>query len=195
VEQVGLDPTVWGTIFPELAKTRPASPILGFRINHIRFSDPWRKDIVGLTGIGPRTYFWEAGTNTARCVRPGIGYQKKHQVPGSGCGCGFYAFHDFRAFNWSPSHNPGEFVFAGIAGSGIVRVHERGWRAQYARIVAFSYEMPCLERPCDYGLESHKAIGRKIARELEARYEVPVVSLKQIRDTMLEVGHFVEAKP
>ena len=191
---MSLDPTVWGTIFPEIAKPRPASPILGFRINRIRFSDPWRKDIVGLTGIRPKAYFWKAGTNIASCVRPGAGYSRNHQVPGSRCSCGFYAFHDFRAFDWSPSHNPGEFVFVGLAGSGIVRIHERGWRAQFARIVAFSYEMPCMERPCDYGLAAHKAIGRKIALELEARFQVPVVSLNRIRDSMLEVGHFVEAR-
>jgi hypothetical protein len=38
--------------------------------------------------------------------------------------------------------DPDNFVLAGVAGTGIVRVHTEGWRAQFARIIAFSVELP-----------------------------------------------------
>ena len=210
VERVRLDPAIWGTIFPELIDTTEAPsrwegldrsvwgthprepslkkprPILGFRINQIHFADLQRKRIVGLTGFGPRPYLWQPGKNVATCVRPRMPRTDTgtHQVPGEGCGCGFYAFYDLAHFSRVPST---AFVLLGVAGSGIIRLHGFGWRSQFARIVAFSAEMPPMA-----GLA---VINRERARALEEKYHVPVVSLKNLRDTMRDAGDFVEDMP
>jgi len=66
------------------------------------------------------------------------------------CGCGLYAVHDVDRFSGFTNLDSDSFVLAGVAGTGIVRVHTAGWRAQFARIVAFSVELP--EIPLDLRL-------------------------------------------
>jgi hypothetical protein len=76
-------------------------------------------------------------------------------------------------------------VLVGVAGSGIVRIHELGWRAQFARILAFSDEMPSSGKP-------QRRLAAGVARDLEATYHVPVVPLNKLRDVMFESGEFME---
>jgi hypothetical protein len=125
-------------------------------------------------------YFWQPGPNTARCLVA----RTKHAAPASGCSCGFYACHRLRQLEFLPA--PPDFVVVGVAGSGTVRIHERGWRAQFARILAFSDEVPGRnDKP-------QKRLAERTARALEATYHVPVVPLNKLHGVMFESGEFVE---
>src|SRR3989442_6986012 len=68
--------------------------------------------------------------------------QPRHRAPATNCSCGLYAVHDLDRLSGFTNLDPDNFVLAGVAGTGIVRVHTEGWRAQVARIVAFSLERP-----------------------------------------------------
>jgi len=150
---VKLDPEVWGTVFPELVgrDETQTRPILGFRINRVQLVGSWwGKPSVILRSIGPTDYSWEAGRNEAVCLRSGrtMPSEPRHLAPATNCGCGLYAVHDVDRFSGFTNLAPDYFVLAGVAGTGIVRVHTEGWRAQFARIVAFSVELPEIPVGC-----------------------------------------------
>jgi len=211
---VQLDPDVWGTVFPEL---RPASgsaqtrPVVGFRVNRIHFIGNRRS--LALTGIGPRTYFWEPGRNIAVCCGPLGAFGKPvHEAPAAGCGCGLYACHDLGELQWVSRVQSvqraarmqwnsrflipdDQFVLTAVAGSGTVRIHQRGWRAQFARIVAFSDEMPERASIGFFGrpkVRGHRVISEATVQALVAKYQVPVVALMELPDVMRAAGDFVE---
>jgi len=211
---VQLDPDVWGTVFPEL---RPASgsaqtrPVVGFRVNRIHFIGNRRS--LALTGIGPRTYFWEPGRNIAVCCGPLGAFGKPvHEAPAAGCGCGLYACHDLGELQWVSRVQSvqraarmqwnsrllipdDQFVLTAVAGSGTVRIHQRGWRAQFARIVAFSDEMPERATVGFFGrakVRGHRVISEATVQALVDKYQVPVVPLKELPDVMRAAGDFVE---
>jgi hypothetical protein len=200
---VNLDPAVWGTVFPELLDPPPPTrtrPILGFRINRIQIvQDAHRSSRLFLMGFGPRTYFWEPGKNVATCSRPGIGTFRPaiHRAPATGCWCGLYACHHLAETRWAGSHASEPVVLAAVAGTGIVRIHTRGWRAQFARIVAFSDELPELTAGRFFGrakMRGRKVIGSDLARALEEKYEVPVVPLAKLAEVIRAAGDFFEGE-
>lgn len=142
-----VDPVVWGNIFPELVGSDQTQtrPILGFRINRVQLvRERWGKPSVVLRSVGPSGYSWQAGRNVAVCLRSGWAMpgQPRHLAPATNCGCGLYAVHDVDRLPEFTNLDPDYFVLAAVAGTGIVRVHTEGWRAQFARIVAFSIEQP-----------------------------------------------------
>ena len=82
-----------------------------------------------------------------------------------------------------------------MAGSGTVRIHQRGWRAQFARIVAFSNEMPERNSFGFFGrtkVRGHRVIGEATVEALAKKYQVPVVPLAELPDLMRAAGDFVE---
>ena len=192
---MNLDPRVWGTVFPELLEPTGSietRPILGFRVNRIqivRDEHPFR---LALTGLANRTYFWEPGKNMATCHRRG------HRAPAPGCTCGLYASHDLSGVPWVLTAGASLFVLTAVAGTGIVRIHERGWRAQFAGIVAFSDEFPA-PIVWRFGgrakLRGLKVISRQVARALEEKYQVPVVPLKKLAEVTRSAGDFLEGQP
>ena len=134
-------------IFPELVgpDETQTRPILGFRINRVQLVRSWwGKPSVVLRSMGPTGYSWQAGRNEAVCLRSGRAMpgQPRHRAPATNCSCGLYAVHDLDRLSGFTNLDPDNFVLAGVAGTGIVRVHTEGWRAQFARIVAFSVELP-----------------------------------------------------
>lgn len=190
-----LDPRVWGAVFPELlGRTNRLGhrPILGFRTNYI----------AGLaTGSGPAlclqsmrgTHQWQPGVNASRCLR---GYDNSHQAPARGCTCGFHAWHDLRPLECLDELSASAYVMlrvilVGVAASGTVQIHRRGWRAQFARIVAL-----CDEIPVSYGIEvrPYKLIDAGTAGSLSERYQVPVVALKDLCREMRSAGEFIWEK-
>jgi hypothetical protein len=193
---VELDPDVWGTVFPDLraaAGSAQTRPVVGFRVNRIHFIGNRRS--LALTGIGPRTYFWEPGRNIATCCGPLGAFGKPvHEAPAAGCGCGLYACHDLGALHYFPT--PGDqFVITGVAGSGTVRIHQRGWRAQFARIVAFSSEIPERNSFSFFGwtrVRGQRVISEATVQALAEKYQVPVVPLTELPDVMRSAGDFVE---
>lgn len=193
---MNLDPKVWGTVFPELLDTIPpigTRPILGFRINQIR---PFR---LALTGFGPKTYFWQPGKNVATCPKRGLCAPDEpiHRAPAPGCGCGLYACHDLSGVLWAVGADSKLLVLTAVAGTGIIRIHERGWRAEFARIVAFSDELPVISlwRLGGAKVSARKVIGSDVARALEKKYQVPVVPLKKLAEVMRGAGDFLEGQP
>ena len=101
-----------------------------------------------------------------------------------------------------------------MAGTGIVRIHAYGWRAQFARIVAFSLETPRLPRltsremeilrrvaghmsglPISPPMKESQRLSRELARALEDKYQVPVVPIDKLREAMASVGNFWEETP
>ena len=179
---MSLDPAVWGTVFPELGRTsRSPGGILGFRVSRMR-SAGWLETHLSVTSIHGG-YLWQPGPNTARCLAVPNG----HVAPASGCSCGFYACNRLRqlVFVLGGARMRPDCVLVGVAGSGIVRIHQRGWRAQFARILAFADEIP-------WGAKPGGRLAGGMARALEATYHVPVVPWNKLRGVMLESGEFVE---
>jgi len=203
---VNLDPAVWGTVFPELLDSPVPTgtrPILGFRVNRIQIvQDEHHSSHLFLRGFGPRTYFWEPGKNVATCSGHTFAASDApiHRVPAPGCRCGLYACHDLgEVARGVRTLRAGidRFVLTGVAGTGIVRIHERGWRAQFARIVAISSELP---EPSN-GLftfrakvSGHKVIGRHLAQALAEKYQVRVVPLTRLAEVMRAAGDFLEGQ-
>src|SRR5438067_9690514 len=88
-----------------------------------------------------------------------------------------------------------QFILTAVAGSGTVRIHQRGWRAQFARIVAFSDEMPERATIGFFGrakVRGHRVISETTVQALVDKYQVPVVPLKELPDVMRAAGDFVE---
>ncbi len=141
-----LDPEVWGNVFPELIgpDEMQTRPILGFRMNRVLVRRRWGKSSVVLRSMGPTGYSWAVGRNEAVCLPPGgtVPVEPRHLAPATKCGCGLYAVHGIDSLSAFTNPAPDDFVLAGVAGTGIVRIHTNGWRAQFARIVAFSAELP-----------------------------------------------------
>ena len=141
-----LDREVWGNVFPELVGPNETQrrPILGFRINRVQLVPRWSGNPwVILRSMSRNGYLWEAGRNQAACLLAElVPDQRRHVAPGTECSCGLYAVHNVDQLTGFRNLDSDGFVLLGVAGSGIVRVHEYGWRAQFARIVAFSVELP-----------------------------------------------------
>lgn len=213
---MSVDTRVWGSIFPELRERDdpPARPILGFRVNRVQFDRRlWGKPGLAVRSVVFRQYEWQPGRNEAKCLLPGglLG-EPRHLAPGTGCRCGLYACHDFRQL---PASGPRDesLVLTGVAGTGIIRLHAYGWRAQFARIVAFSLATPRLPRlttreveilrrvagqvsgvPFSPPMRDSQRLSRAVARALEEKYQVPVVPIDKLRETMARVGDFWEEK-
>ena len=148
-----LDPEVWGNVFPELIRPdeMQTRPILGFRINRVQLvRRSSGKSSVDLRSMGPTGYSWAVGRNEAVCLPSGrtVPGQPRHLAPATKCSCGLYAVHDIDWLSAFTNPAPDDLVLAGVAGTGIVRIHTNGWRAQFARIVAFSAELPEIPIRC-----------------------------------------------
>jgi hypothetical protein len=187
-----LDLRFWDGMFYD--GPRPTSigtrPVLGFRLN-------WYSDggLVSLSNLG---YTWKPGQNLARCRS----FPTKHHAPGPACTCGLYACHDLVQLlrdvaSCAASRPTEQLIIAGVAGRGVVRVHERGWRAQYARIVALCNELPVLVFRQEGGtiLVGHELIRQEAAPSLGEKYGVPVVPLNDLFNAMRSVGDFAEEMP
>ncbi|HET9849862.1 MAG TPA: hypothetical protein VFR68_15095 [Candidatus Dormibacteraeota bacterium] len=225
VGRVKLEPSIWGSIFPELVKPDDAQvrPILGFRVNRVQLVRRWwGKPSVVLRSMGPSGFIWDPGRNAAVCgfSRWRVVSRPRHSAPATGCSCGLYACHDLRQLLF-PHVLANQVVLAAVAGTGIVRIHTLGWRAQYARIVALSLELPEMSivphvrellgeasrredqilRLLGYdenairaqmGRKVYKQLSPVIARALETKYQVPVVPLHQLEEVIADAGVFWE---
>lgn len=222
--RVKLDPEVWGNVFPELGGPEQTQrrPILGFRINRVQLVRRWwGKPSVTLRSMVRNGYSWKAGRNEAVCLVSGrpVPDQPPHVSPGTGCSCGFYAVHDVDRLPRLTNLDSDYLVLAGVAGTGIVRVHTDGWRAQFVRIVAISAELPDIPvytltprerrvlellgttphakalRKTRHPRRNKEAQGRlstTVAEALEAQYQVPVIPLDKLKEVLADAGSFWE---
>ncbi len=106
-----------------------AEPVLGFRA--------WSIDREGRLGPVTGGASWKAGINEAECfaLRPGT---PKHKPPKRGCGCGFNAFHRIGRTDLHDNRMP--WVVGAIGAWGEIDVYRDGFRAEYASVIALSYE-------------------------------------------------------
>jgi len=87
-------------------------------------------------------------------------------------------------------------MLTGVAGTGTVRIHEKGWRAEFADIVGLSDEVlgfPHLDpvgRP-----KPHKAIDDALAHVVGDKYRVPVLASAQLQEVMNGLGDFAPTFP
>lgn len=128
--------------------------IFGFRV--------WQLDAAGYLssqGLGNTT--WESGRNVAVCAQD---FGDGHRAPIANCGCGLYAYHDPDEIELIRFPG-GTFPIAGIVRAwGDMEVHEAGFRAEYAEIVALCLPWPAIveERPVKFQLWD--AFGRAVER-------------------------------
>lgn len=130
---------------PEPKSTQREMPVIGYR--------GWR--VVGAAGrerlqsVNAGFGAWDLGVTTAKCWNG-----RKHEAPHYHCECGLYVLADLAAAPYWYSQNgiPPDVVIGAVIGWGNVIQHgPEGWRAQYARPIAFLKtdvfgEQPLLER-------------------------------------------------
>ena len=88
-------------------------------------------------------------------------------------------------------------MLTGVAGTEMVRIHEKGWRAEFADIVGLSDEVltfPFPDPPVGR-LKPHKAIDGALAQIVGDKYQVPVVPLAQLQGLMHGLGDFAPTFP
>lgn len=104
-----------------------AEPLLGFRAWDLS------KEGYLLSTFDGKS--WAPGVNHATCA-PMIGTRVQHRAPYPGCGCGFNAFHSLGDHQLGQI---GSFVIGAIAAWGDIDVYKTGFRAEFACVVALSY--------------------------------------------------------
>jgi glycine cleavage system H lipoate-binding protein len=134
---------------------------VGYRSWHLSA----RGELSSLTAAGA----WQPGVNRAACHR-GL----EHQAPAAGCECGLYALHRHRDRQWMPSGV--NAIHGAVAAWGDLEVHDTGFRAEFARVVALA--LP----------ERAKSELRRRAALAAALHEVPVVTPAKLRETSVEHG-------
>lgn len=158
-------------------------PVIGFRT--WKYGGPG-KDLKSVA----QTHRWTKRIE-ARCLRP-IHLHRGH-APAEGCDCGLYAFHDLPdAITYRTALDVTDVVGI-VRGWGSLRVHQDGWRAQYAEILAI------VEPPIqDVRIPSQATIvAAKHKRALAAAHEagrhygVPVIPAQGATAMACEFGSFV----
>ena len=88
-------------------------------------------------------------------------------------------------------------MLTGVAGTGTVRIHEKGWRAEFADIVgladevlSFPFSDPAVGRP-----RLQKAIDGALAHVVGDKYQVPVLASAQLQELMHGLGDFAPTFP
>ena len=88
-------------------------------------------------------------------------------------------------------------MLTGVAGTGTVRIHAKGWRAEFADIVGLSDEVlssfPYLDPPDEPKL--YKAIDSELAHVVGDKYQVPVLASAQLQELMHGLGDFAPTFP
>jgi hypothetical protein len=136
----------------------------------------WLVDAAGqLRAITMTRQIWNPGVNTARC-RPNdhvssfyfqsLTAPEAHPAPADGCHCGLYGWNDIR----EPTSRCDDlgadgrlWAFGAIAAWGDLQVHESGFRASHACIVALAHNDATTPRV------------RAVLDRIGAEYRVPVV--------------------
>jgi len=87
-------------------------------------------------------------------------------------------------------------MLTGVAGTGTVRIHEKGWRAEFAEIVGLSDEVLSFPFPDPVGRpKPQKAIDGALAHVAGDKYQVPVLASAQLQELMHGLGDFAPTFP
>ena len=129
----------------------------------------WHVSAHGELGSLTAAGAWRPGVNRATC-HTGL----RHEAPAAGCECGLYALHRHRDRGWMPSG--ANAIHGAIAAWGDLEVHDTGFRAEYACVVALA--LP----------ERAQSELRRRAELAAGRHGVPIVSPANLRDAAIEHG-------
>ena len=89
-------------------------------------------------------------------------------------------------------------MLTGVAGTGTVRIHAKGWRAEFADIVGLSDEVLSsfpFPDPPDGRPKLHKAIDGALAHIVGDKYQVPILAAAQLQELMHGLGDFAPTFP
>lgn len=116
---------------------------------------------VAFTGVA-----WDSGVNQATCRI------KSHKAPVAGCSCGFHAFHSAET---PELREDSTYALGGIGAWGEIDIFRKGFRAEFATVVALAY------------VESLTTIQHYRRLELAAiRYGVDLVDIADLRNETLK---------
>lgn len=190
-------------------------PRVGFRYARVCMAD--REECVtgNLSSPVATRYIWHPGRNIAYCDPGGLEAgesEQGHTAPAPGCFCGLYGWHslqtllrivraapvgrfDFRR-HWRVPHRLDWLIVVAVTAWGTIRVHEQGWRAQYAQIVALSDELPLFDignwpMP-GHALRYGRVIEPGLARTIAKRYRAPMVPLNRLTGVASRAGVITE---
>ena len=205
-QNLDLTQGVWGSLFgsPDAPVSDP--PIIGFRIFKIQNSGVNDQGAPGprLFGIGMGSgYKWLPGENVALCANSatvkdinGNFIQQGHVAPQLHCGCGLHACTDLttldQVVHGIKQYAGGQHVMAGVIGRGRVEEFEKGFRAQYAHIVAICDAFPGRVIKDTNG-KVIKILSKKVGTpdtmgQLSAYYNCPIVGLRDLEAVVREHG-------
>jgi hypothetical protein len=204
---MSFNPDIWGGIFdiPQAARRVGKGQIVGFRLCTVDEDDAGD---IHLASYGAGDYRWRPGVNQAACPTAARRQRALHKVhrayrhvaPMRDCSCGFYAGTDVAALRrilGLPS-NAQENVLCGIQAWGKIVVHDWGFRAEYARIIALSEQLPSrVLRGIDgrvISVQAKRGIERQIAAYLADKYRATLIDLAGMPSAMAGFGDFLQAE-
>lgn len=165
-----LGPVVPVTPTPDLPVEQREMPVIGYRAWHLveKFKiGVGRRPKLQSTGMD---YSWKRGLNTAKC-----GDGTKHQAPDQRCGCGLYVLASLNELEDHVEMGKNVIVGAVVGWGRVVQHGTEGWRAQYAKVLAFldsKYSEGNLER----------------TRRVAEVYKVPVFEKRGLERYVAEWG-------
>ncbi|MDQ3630230.1 MAG: hypothetical protein M3417_02920 [Actinomycetota bacterium] len=140
-----------------------SKPVVGYRVWRVDADGRlWPRAVGALARL--RAQPWRPGDNLAECLLVHVG-KAPHDAPRNDCDCGFYGWHEVVSI---PRRLPDDLVAGAISGWGDLEVHEDGFRAERARVLALG--MP--EKP--------GGIAPAGARAATVRYGVPLVPIAEL---------------
>lgn len=199
-----LNMNVWGSLFGSPDQPMADPPVIGFRVCRVDWRDTGGPRLYGI-GVG-NAYKWLPGENVALCAHAksirdldGNFISQGHQAPQEHCSCGLHACTDLVTLdNVTKTHgglkgySDRNHVLVGVIGTGEVLLFEKGWRAQFARVVAICDAFPGTLIKDSNG-KVIKVMAKKVASadtlsELGRIYNANVVSLRDIETVVREHG-------
>jgi hypothetical protein len=133
-----------------------AEAVLGFRAFELGADGRLRS----LSAYGT---VWRPGMVTARCHLAALPGSVTHAAPGRNCTCGLYAYTQL-----DPRLKDGDWCIAAIAAWGDLEVHQSGFRAQHACVVALA------------ATPSASLTERELIARSAERYGVKAVALRKL---------------
>jgi hypothetical protein len=151
----------------EVSDNRPM-PYLGFRVWRVRdgcLIGPWIPEV------------WPTRVEAvARCLPYEPTFDTGHRAPHLFCSCGLYAFH---TLEYALARCAATFVCGAILAYGYLIVHEEGFRAERAKVIALGAN------------DNTKSL---VPSELAGQLGVPVVDVQGLEAYGLEFGRITSKR-
>lgn len=138
---------------------------------------PW------LSGVTYGTYEWPVKEDAhATCMVTGENHHRAEDVPVKHHACGFYGYSTYEHLQDGSFLGPVSLTRGMVIGWGKTWVHEKGWRAKYARPIAFLWwpdrrVLPPKRGPALPVGSSRASMGpeyNEVQKEVAELYNVPI---------------------